>query len=131
LNTGDKGKSWKKLASPTQETLVSIDFVDNRNGWICSRNSIIKTINGGESWEIIYGKDLGEGYFRDIKFLNENIGFAVGGKGSFGSIGFLIKTEDGGKTWQQASLNNLPTLTHISIKYPSCEVHLFGMKSFY
>lgn len=72
-------------------------------------------MDGGENWEVKYHKDLGEGRFRDIQFLDANIGFVVGGRESFGSTGVLLKTNAGGKTWQQASLSKLSTLTHISI----------------
>ena len=115
LHSTDGGESWEQQTCPNEDLLRAVDFTDIINGWICSRYSILSTKNGGKSWEIIYSEDLGEGRFRDIKFLNKNIGFVVGGKGSFGSTGVLLKTEDGGETWQQASLNSLPTLTHISI----------------
>ncbi len=115
LHTENGGDSWERQTCLTEDLLWTVDFVDNKNGWICSRNSILKTTNGGENWDIKYNEDLGEGSFRDIQFLNKDIGFVVGGKGHFGSIGVLNKTEDGGETWQQVSLNSLPTLTKISI----------------
>ena len=115
LNTEDGGETWGRQICPINEILIAVDFVDTSFGWICSRNSILKTTNGGESWEIKYTEDLEDGYFLDIQFLNKNTGFAVGGRGSFASIGVLLKTNDGGETWQQASLNRLPRLTHISI----------------
>jgi len=115
LNSKNGGETWQRQICPVEGSLMAVDFVDNKNGWICSRDSILRTTNGGESWKIKYSEDLGEGRFRDIQFLNKNIGFVVGGKGYFGSIGVLLKTENGGETWQKDSSNNLPTLTHISI----------------
>lgn len=115
LHSSNGGESWQRQTCPIKDILFAVDFVDNKNGWICSRNSILMTTNGGESWEVKHSQELGEGRFRDIQFLNKDIGFVVGGMGSFGSIGVLLKTEDGGETWQQVSLNRLPTLTHISI----------------
>ena len=115
LHTVDGGESWEHQTCSTKEIIGAVDFVDDKLGWICSRHSILKTTNGGKNWEIVFSEDFGEGYFRDIQFLDENIGFAVGGRESFGSKGVLMKTEDGGETWQQASINSLPTLTHISI----------------
>ena len=115
LNSKNGGETWQRQTCPRETFLSVVDFTDNKNGWICSRDSILRTTNGGESWAVKYSEDLGAGRFRDVQFLNKNIGFVVGGKGDFGSVGFLLKTEEGGETWQQASLNNLPTLTHISI----------------
>jgi photosystem II stability/assembly factor-like uncharacterized protein len=115
LRSTDGGESWQRQTCPIEDYLFTVDFIDIKNGWICSRNSILRTTNGGKNWEVIYSKDLDEGRFRDIQFITKRTGFVVGGKGSFGSIGVLIKTEDGGETWQQSSLDNSPTLTHISI----------------
>lgn len=115
LHSSNGGESWQRQTCPIEDYLFAVDFVDNKNGWICSMNYILRTTNGGKSWEIKYSEDLGEGRFRDIQFFDKNIGFIVGGKGSFGSRGVLLKTDNGGETWQRASLNRLPTLTHISI----------------
>jgi photosystem II stability/assembly factor-like uncharacterized protein len=115
LNSTNGGESWGRQICPINEILCAVDFVDTSYGWICSMNSILRTTNGGKSWEIKYSQDLGEGRFRDIQFLNKNTGFVVGGRGSFGSTGVLIKTEDGGETWQESSIDSLTTLTHISI----------------
>lgn len=115
LNSGNGGESWNLQSCPTEDILFAVDFVDNKNGWACSRNAILGTTNGGETWEIKYIEDLDEGRFRDIQFLNQNTGFVVGGKGSFGSIGVLLKTNDGGESWQEATPQSLSTLTHISI----------------
>jgi photosystem II stability/assembly factor-like uncharacterized protein len=115
LYSENDGEDWKQQTSPTDEILFAVDFIDNKLGWICSRNSILKTSDGGESWEIKYEQDLGEGRFRDIQFLDRNVGFVVGGEGSFGSRGVLLKTEDGGETWQDNVPQSLSTLTHISI----------------
>ena len=115
LYSGNGGESWKQQTSLTEENLFAVDFVDNKNGWICSRNSILRTIDGGETWEIKYNENLGEGRFRDIHFLNQTTGFVVGGKGSFGSIGILHKTDNGGDTWRDVTLESISTLTYISI----------------
>jgi len=115
INSKNGGETWQGQMCPIEESLWAVDFVDSRNGWICSWHSILKTTDGGENWELKYSEDLGEGRFRDIQFLNRNIGFVVGGRGSFGSTGVLLKTEDGGETWSDAIPHGLSTLTHISI----------------
>jgi len=115
LHSTDGGESWRQQVCPLEDILLAVDFVDNLNGWICGMNYILGTSNSGENWKEKYSEDLEEGYFRDIQFVNENTGFVVGGRGTFGSTGVLLKTEDGGLTWNQAYSNKLPTLTHISI----------------
>lgn len=114
LHSSDAGESWQKQSSPTSESLYAVDFVDNKNGWICSTSSILKTTDGGKSWNR-HIEDVGEWRFYDIRFLNDKIGFVVGGKSFFGLNGILLKTTDGGETWQDVRPESLPILTHISI----------------
>ncbi len=115
LNSEDGGETWGNQISPVNETLFAVDFVDKNNGWICGRYSILKTIDGGKNWELGYNDDLKGGRYRDINFLDKNTGFVVGGRGDLGSIGILLKTEDGGETWQDVAPQDVHTLTHISI----------------
>ena len=115
LHSENGGETWKQQTCPIEEHLSAIDFVDSKSGWICSKNSILHTTNSGEKWEVKYTEDLGDGYFSDIRFLDTNTGWVVGCHGFLGSKGVLLKTENGGDTWQQVSLNGLPKLTNISI----------------
>lgn len=115
LHSTNGGQSWYQENLPIQDILFAIDFIDNKNGWICGRNSIINTNNSGNSWNIQYTTDLGEGRFRDIGFIDKNIGFAVGGRGFWGEQGILLKTDNGGQNWDLIELPDLPTLTSLSI----------------
>lgn len=72
-------------------------FLDENTGWAANGYyaSIHKTTNGGITWEEqLNESDLGGSYyFRNIEFLNENIGFV-------GTLnGTHFKTIDGGETW--------------------------------
>ncbi|MFA7710518.1 MAG: YCF48-related protein [Candidatus Neomarinimicrobiota bacterium] len=124
LHTINGGDSWQKQTFPWEElpgltnyedNLVSVTFLDSIFGWICSRNSILKTTDGGENWKITYSENLEDGRFHDIGFIDKNIGFAVGGKGFLGSMGFLLKTSDSGETWENITPLSFSTLTHLSI----------------
>lgn len=114
LHSENGGESWERQTCPISESLFAVDFVDTSNGWICSFYSILKTTDGGKNWTLAYFENLGEGRFRNIQFIDKNIGFCVGGRGSFGSTGVLLQTEDG-KTWQESFSDSVPTLTHISV----------------
>jgi len=75
---------------------------DNQNtGWVCGlylpialeKGVILKTENGGETWEINLENTLGNGTFRTIQFLNETLGWATGNNNR------IFKTVDGGNNW--------------------------------
>jgi len=86
-----------------------VDFIDDETGWVAGAGYILKTENGGKDWFVQLKIDLSDptGRFRDIKFLNENIGFAVGQESIFGP-GFHYQTSDGGINWQRADYGDLP-----------------------
>ena len=122
LHTDDGGDTWRRQVFPFEQLpdyeddadLFAVEFIDTLTGFISSWNSIFKTINGGETWNIKYSKNLNSGRFHDIEFLNGEIGFAVGGFWAEGTS-ILLKTVDGGETWDDITPVPSPTLTCISI----------------
>ncbi len=57
-----------------------------------SEGVIIKTVDGGETWNTIYPTSGTSPSFEKIEFITEDKGFAVG-------YDIFLKTEDGGATW--------------------------------
>lgn len=94
---------WRELHTGVTENLYDVCCVDTNTVFVCGQNGVIlKTENGGDSWQELYrNEDLG--LFR-IKFANENVGFA---EGSNGGSGVLLKTSDGGETWSEIN-NEIP-----------------------
>ena len=69
-------------------------FIDQNIGFVGSNGTgLYRTTNGGTSWTIVYSTTS---YFYDIQFVNNNVGWAVGGATPNPAI---IKTTDGGATW--------------------------------
>lgn len=93
--------SWEALpnaiSNPNGQRFDDIFFLNNNLGWAANGYyaAIYKTTDGGASWtQQLSESDLGgDYYFRNVEFLNENIGFV----GTLNST--LLKTEDGGNTW--------------------------------
>jgi len=82
----------------------TIDFVNEKVGWLAGfdwnteEGILLKTENGGETWNSIIGMD--ELYFAKIDFLNESVGWAIVSVSE--AIGFrpsIRKTENGGQSW--------------------------------
>lgn len=90
--------NWKWLnPAPQGNSLNAVDFIDNNTGYAAGDyGTILKTSNGGSSWQQIYsfdGKDI-----MSMSFVNASIGY-VGGASQM-----LRKTVDGGQTWQNIQL---------------------------
>lgn len=102
--------TWQPLpGAPINSGLHRFDdvfFLNETLGWAANGASaaVYKTTDGGLTWtEQLHQDDLGSSYyFRNIEFLNENIGFL----GTLNDVFF--KTTDGGDTWSIVELNPNP-----------------------
>ena len=94
LRSSDNGNSWQQVAVPVQATLTAVYFEDRNLGWAVGHDSaILRTTNGGESWELVNWAPEEESPLLDVWFSDAENGFAVGAYGSF------YRTSDGGITW--------------------------------
>ncbi len=85
---------WNKITSGTDANLGDLSFPSENVGYASGTDgTILKTINGGQTWAIL---NTGVSYdFYDIDFYDENHGWAVG------SGGIILFTEDGGASWSR------------------------------
>ncbi|MFZ5519432.1 MAG: YCF48-related protein [Candidatus Zhuqueibacterota bacterium] len=98
LHTEDSGRNWIKQYVATDSLYFgSIYFINSQLGWIVGvglpRNIILKTSDGGQSWEVTpigWGFELG-----GICFVDSLHGWIAGGPVG----GCVLYTNDGGKTW--------------------------------
>ena len=111
LKTENTGDSWEILY-PAIDGTQSIYFLDANIGWFVSwigppfaYGVILKTNNGGYNFITQYTCSS-HTYFEDIYFYSEQIGWAVGQKSSINTY-FIIKTEDGGESWEEQILPDL------------------------
>ena len=97
---------WKSVSSPTTNSLNSICFINDSLGFACGgQGTVIKTINGGRTWEILNDSSSIDLY--DIKFVSTGKGFIVGEKGT------ILSTSDEGKTWQKLEADTTQSLFKI------------------
>jgi len=96
----DAGQNWQLILNPAGRDnyyiCKGVCFIDDTTGFINGgKESILKTIDGGLSWDLKYiGNTIYEGkYFYEIEFTNRLNGFAVGDDGQ------LFKTTDTGESW--------------------------------
>ena len=97
--------SWQPLknitGNPNNQRFDDVFFINDKVGWAANGYyaSVHKTTDGGKTWvEQLNENDIeGNYYFRNIEFINENIGF-------LGTLnGVLFKTIDGGNNWTTIS----------------------------
>ena len=78
---------------------------------------ILRTINGGDDWQVVF-KNKDKGMFLDaMEFWNEQAGIVIGDpiKNKF----FIARTFDGGKTWQDIPENNRPVADSVEACFAS------------
>jgi photosystem II stability/assembly factor-like uncharacterized protein len=95
LKTTDGGANWTKMGYNFKFQVYSI-AVPTATTWYVGTgdNKMFKTTDAGATWTLQTTPITGTTHdFYDIKFVNENIGYAVGASGK------IIKTTDGGANW--------------------------------
>jgi photosystem II stability/assembly factor-like uncharacterized protein len=91
--------------SPTDAHFRGLWVVNESIVWASgTKGSIIKTLDGGKTWEKIIVTGFEEKDFRDIVAFDEKRAFII----NAGSPAYILKTEDGGKTWQTVYQNDSP-----------------------
>jgi WD40 repeat protein/photosystem II stability/assembly factor-like uncharacterized protein len=122
-DTQDGGSSWQLLFSPNKVKLYQVDFVDAGNGWLTSvsdgdngTHSILRTSDGGKNWTTVAdpcSQLFGPGRF---SFYGSDTSFIMCGEGPSAGIEGkrLLKTTDGGQTWQVAAETSFDDATPVA-----------------
>ncbi len=112
IHTADGGATWATMMEPEDKGYNNVLFVDQNTGWVIGEfGTILHTEDGGKSWTPQECKDFdaavkAAGWDRPkptlygICFLDKDHGWLTG------MDGVIIRTTDGGKTW-----NTLPSGT--------------------
>ncbi|RMF89706.1 MAG: hypothetical protein D6741_17580, partial [Planctomycetota bacterium] len=84
------------------------------HGWAVGEHGTIRHTSDGKTWE--FQRSGTQASLRSVYFLDERTGWAAGGEvlpGSQGSVGVVLKTDDGGRTWTPIARGNLPLVLKI------------------
>jgi photosystem II stability/assembly factor-like uncharacterized protein len=105
IKTTNNGKDWNAIYCFNGSDAFSrnLSFIDSLNGWYLNNNRtgntiVHKTSDGGKSWNVVHNFYY-YGAVDYIHFVNNQIGFIVGNNG------LLLKSTDGGVTWNSYSLD--------------------------
>ena len=88
---------WDVQNSGVTDQLNSVYFIDVNTGWAAgTHNTILKTTDGGKTWNRLLERIEGGNAFSSIYFTNGKEGWASSDK-------ILLHSSDGGETWRPAS----------------------------
>jgi photosystem II stability/assembly factor-like uncharacterized protein len=123
----DSSGTWQKIVdldSNEPDPLIRVQLFSSRIAWIVRNSGLYKTDDAGTHWQRIAvpALDNREGAIWGVYFRNDQIGWVVGGKYEARPtipevnnalsddrervlVGCILKTTDGGKTWQTQEIN--------------------------
>jgi photosystem II stability/assembly factor-like uncharacterized protein len=101
LKTYDGGDHWEIVDDGIILNVIS--FVNDQVGWSFLHKTIYRTIDGGEQWDSVFTFDSGL-LIEKLFFADELTGYGVGYGGS------IVKTADGGYSWEDLSNSSYPHL---------------------
>ena len=98
---------WQQQTSGTDVQLRGISAVSDKVAWASgAKGTVLRTVNGGETWTKANVPDAEKLDFRDIQAFDADTAFVLSiGPGEQSRI---YKTTDGGKTWQLQFSNKDP-----------------------
>jgi len=123
IHTSDGGATWSSQHKEMDKSFNNIFFVDTQNGWLVGeRGTLLHTTDGGATWNPQTPKAFERASLEEqlenpppslfgVCFSDKNTGWACGIPGT------IIKTTDGGTTWEVLPTGTKHTLYTIFIKY--------------
>ena len=91
LRTRDAGLTWTGRYAERNPDLVAVHFRDSDHFFaLAAGGKVLRSTDGGKTCETLY---QGVDELRDISFVSDAFGFAVG------DGGVILSTQDGGTTW--------------------------------
>jgi len=118
LATADGGGTWTKQTCPVDNyTIKGVEFIDDKSGFCFGddlseenptyNDIVMRTRNGGETWEVCSPSDDTITHYYDISVLDEKTCWITAVTRN--SKGKILFTNDGGVTWTcQYSSQHIP-----------------------
>jgi len=101
MRSTDNGTHWEKTNIYSKIKTGNTYFFDAANG-ILADEGIYKTNDSGKTWQSVYKSDAFAFSFNMLHFTSKQTGYATGGTAfDATNFGMMVKTTDGGNTWQQ------------------------------
>jgi len=94
---------WVKQTANTTASFRGLSVVDEKVIWASgTEGTVIRTIDGGQHWNVIKVPDADKLDFRDIEAFDANTAYAAINTFRLDDLRpHIFRTHDGGKTWKQ------------------------------
>lgn len=123
-STSDGGKTWAKYSLNATDDINEIYFRNEDNGYLVAGRKMFVTKDAGKTWRetrIFQPGDFGAGMpeFLSIRFTDKKRGYVVGSvlrrvrDQEIVIDSLLMRTEDGGETWQRIPVPAKTELFHV------------------
>ena len=118
--TANGGRNWQITQTTDNNIFSSIFFLNENIGWVAGYNRMgfgqdivisavaYKTTNGGNTWEQKILSDSLANRLKKVAFVNDSCGWILCEYGDNVGIqgnDYLLRTTDGGDTWEKLSFN--------------------------
>jgi photosystem II stability/assembly factor-like uncharacterized protein len=120
-STADGGRNWTKQDIGTTENINEIYFRNDDNGYLVAGKKMFITRDAGRSWQETriykpgdFGKNSPE--FLSIRFADKKRGIVIGSVLNAQERvvdSLVMRTEDGGETWQRVLVPSKKELYHL------------------
>ncbi len=119
--TADGGRNWTKQNIGTTESINEIYFRNDDNGYLVAGKKMFITKDGGRNWQeikIFKASDFRNGApeFLSIRFADKKRGIVIGSVLNNQELvvdSLVMRTEDGGETWQRVFVPSKKELYHL------------------
>ncbi len=119
--TGDGGRNWTKQDIGTTESINEIYFRNDDNGYLVAGKKMFVTRDGGRNWQELRIYKPGDfrnssPEFLSIRFADKKRGIVIGSVlNSQDRVidSLVMRTEDGGETWQRIIVPSKKELYHL------------------
>lgn len=120
-STTDGGQTWNKVPLGTTEDINEIYFRNDNNGYLVAGKKMFATRDAGRTWQEIQIYKAGDfrnavPEFLSIRFSDKKRGFVIGSllnKADDVIDSLVMRTEDGGDTWQRVVVPTKAELFHL------------------
>ena len=106
---------WELQDSLSGASFRGISVPDEKTIWVSgSGGTILRSVNGGESWRVDSIVGYGDTDFRDVVAFDASRAIVMG----VGNPAVILKTEDGGQSWSRVFYKKLEGIFLNSMTFP-------------